>query len=271
MCAAQDSAAPRHTRHREHRRGALGVTWKPGRGVPQRSPGEDRLFSGRYASRNLHSPAKPTAATGLSWRRRLLPAAAAATDRVRSAVGSDRRALRRVGTRLTAPGESPGCSSGYYYLFTLGLVPFFCWSRPGAARRWDVGCSLWHFYPSSYASVLSAGKDIYPPAGHSPSDSRNQNPGTAGRRRRKKKSRRRPPLPQVQVGTLRFRPPGDEIGPGRIRGASLGVSDWRRAVLHRLRVRLLGETVERPGGRETKAVGGLQWINVTVAVLLPLS
>lgn len=152
-----------------------------------------------------------------------------------------------MGTRLTAPGESPGCSSGYYYLFTLGFVPFFCWSRPGAARRWDVGCSLWHFYPSSYASVLSAGKDIYPPAGHSPSDSRNQNPGTAGRRR-KKKSRRRPPLPQVQVGTLRFRPPGDEIGPGRIRGASLGVSDWRRAVLRRLRTpRRNGGEARRPG------------------------
>lgn len=104
--------------------------------------------------------------------------------------------------------------------------------------------------------VLRAGKDIYPPAGHSPSGSRNQNPGAAGRK--KKKSRRRPPLPQVQVGSLRFRPPGDEIGPGHIGGASLRVSDWRRAVLRCLRIRLLGETVEKTGGQETEALGGLR-------------
>lgn len=81
---------------------------------------------------------------------------------------------------------------------------------------------------------------------------------TPGQREEKKKSRRRPPLPQVQVGSLRFRPPGDEIGPGHIRGASLRVSDWRRALLRCLRIRLLGETVEKTGGRETEALGGLR-------------
>lgn len=78
------------------------------------------------------------------------------------------------------------------------------------------------------------------------------------REEKKKKSRRRPPLPQVQVGSLRFRPPGDEIGPGHIGGASLRVSDWRRAVLRCLRIRLLGETVEKTGGQETEALGGLR-------------
>lgn len=81
---------------------------------------------------------------------------------------------------------------------------------------------------------------------------------TPGQREEKKKSRRRPLLPQVQVGSLRFRPPGDEIGPGHIRGASLRVSDWRRAVLRCLRIRLLGATVEKTGGRETEALGGLR-------------
>lgn len=78
--------------------------------------------------------------------------------RVRRAVC---RCLRRMGwTRLTAPGECPGCSPAYYS-FILGLVPFPCWRCPRAAGRWELGCSVCCFYPS-YALGPPRGKRHLP-------------------------------------------------------------------------------------------------------------
>lgn len=130
--------------------------WNPGRSVPLRSPGEVGPLSGRCASLNLRSPAKPIAAIGLPWRLQLLPAARAAADGAHSAVGSGPRAPRRVGARFTAPGECPGCPPGCYP-FILGRVPSPCQRRPQAAGRWDLGCSLWCF-DHSYALVLAREK-----------------------------------------------------------------------------------------------------------------
>lgn len=69
-----------------------------------------------------------------------------------------------------------------------------------------------------------------------------------------------------------FPPSRDEIGPGRGRGASLKVSDWRKAALPSQPVRLLlgEETVEETRGQETEAEGGLRWINVAAALPPPL-
>lgn len=102
------------------------------------------------------SPAKPIAAIGLPWRFQLLPAARAAADRARRAVGSGPRAPRRVGGRFTAPGECPGCPPGYYP-FILGRVASRRQRLPRAAGKWDLGCSLWCF-DYSYASVLAREK-----------------------------------------------------------------------------------------------------------------
>lgn len=250
-----------------HGRGALGVTWQPGRGVPPRSPGDDRLFFWKVCQ-----PKSPLSgrADCCSW-------------------------------PLLAPPTPAGCSGGDRSGFAA------LWAldggrrgerAPGSLPQVKAQAALLVTTPGSFSgsSLLSAGAAREPPgdgtsAAHSgtftllptlPSSAREKTsthllvtrqvtretriPGQREEEEKeeeKKKSRRRPPLPQVQVGTLRFRPPGDEIGPGRIRGASLGVSDWRRAVPRRLRIRLLGETVERPGGLETRAVGGLPWRDVT--------
>lgn len=124
--------------------------------VPLRGPVEVGPLSGRRAGPNLRSPAKPIAAIGLPWRLQLLPAARAAADRARSAVGSGPRAPRRAGGRFTAPGECPGCPPGYYP-FILGRVASRRQRLPRAAGRWDLGCSLWCF-DYSYASVLAREK-----------------------------------------------------------------------------------------------------------------
>lgn len=121
-------------------------------------------------------------------------------------------------------------------------------------------------------SSARAEKDICPPAGYSPSDSRNQNPGAAGRKKEKKNKTQTQEAATGATGAGRkfaFPPSGDEIGPGRIRGASLGVFDWRKAVVRRLRVGVLKEeSVEERGGHDTEAVGGLRWVNVAALPLL---
>lgn len=160
VCAAQDCAAPRRARHREYRRGALRVTCKPRRGVPRRSPGEVRLLSGRCASRNLRSCQADCCYWSLLAPPTSVGCGGGDRSGVRRAVGSGRRAPRRMGTRLTAPGECPGCSAGYYS-FILGLVPFPCWRCPGAAGRWELGCSLCCFHPS-YAFGPPRGKRHLP-------------------------------------------------------------------------------------------------------------
>lgn len=157
---AQDFAAPRRAHHREYRRGALRVTCKPRRGVPRRSPG-----GGPASFWKVCQPKSSVLSSQL-----LLLVSPGASDfcrllrrrqiRVRRAVGSGPRAPRRMGTRLTAPGECPGCSPGYYS-FILGLVPFPCWRCPGAAGRWELGCSLCCFY-ASYAFGPPRGKRHLP-------------------------------------------------------------------------------------------------------------
>lgn len=209
---ARDSAAPRRARPQGTEGGASGATRRPGRGVPRRSPGEVGLLSGRCASavpadgcyRPVLEP--PTCAGGRCGL--AVPSAPTGGRCGEGVPGSP----AQVSAAPVPTRSFSGASRG---------------RRPGAAGRRGLGRCPGCLDPS-YASALSAGKDICPPAGHSPSDSRNQNPGAAGRRRRKK-SRRRPPRPQVQVGTRRPRPPGQDIGPGLRRGAGRRVSDWRKA------------------------------------------
>lgn len=78
--ASQDPAAPRLSSRAESGGGALGLIWKSGRGVPLRGLGEVGFLSGRCASRNRRSPAKPIAVAGLPWLLQL-PGAAAAVAR----------------------------------------------------------------------------------------------------------------------------------------------------------------------------------------------
>lgn len=71
---------PRLSSRAESGGGALGLIWKSGRGVPLRGLGEVGFLSGRCASRNRRSPAKPIAVAGLPWLLQL-PGAEAAVAR----------------------------------------------------------------------------------------------------------------------------------------------------------------------------------------------